>query len=71
MYYNMLLESCKELAGNPGLGENYSDITPTLMGVKSGRHIIFYRMIGADEIEVVRFLHEQMNLKSKQLDVLL
>ena len=61
MYYNMLLESCKELAGNPGVGKNYSDITPTLMGFKSERHIIFYRMIGADEIEVVRFLHEQMD----------
>ena len=44
-YYFMLIENCKELAGNPNLGKNYSGVQENLLGFKAGRHIIFYRRI--------------------------
>ena len=33
--------------------------------LKSGKHIIFYQLIAEDEIEVIRILHERMDLKNK------
>ena len=64
-YYFMLLENCEEVAYNPDLGKNYSGVTENLLGFKAGRHIIFYRRIEDNEIEITRILHEQMDLKNR------
>lgn len=64
-YYNMLLENCKEVAGNPDLGKLYSEVTKNLLGFKAGRHIIFYRMIDDNEVEITRILHEQMDIENR------
>jgi toxin ParE1/3/4 len=65
IYYRMILENCRELAFNPGLGKNYSEITQNLLGFNTGRHIIFYRRIDENEIEITRILHGQMDLKNR------
>jgi len=65
IYYRMLLENCKELANNPDLGRKYSEVIQNLLGFKAGRHIIFYRSIEGDEIEITRILHGQMDLKNR------
>ena len=64
-YYLMLLENCNEVACNPELGKNYSVVTENLLGFKAGRHIIFYRKIEENEVEITRILHEQMDLKNR------
>ncbi len=64
-YYQMLIETCKEIAENPEIGKNYREITANLLGIRAGRHIIFYRKLEEDEVEITRILHEQMDLKSK------
>jgi len=63
IYYYMLLENCSELADNPDLGKKYLEVTPDLLGFKAGRHIIFYRRIDENDIEITRILHGQMDLK--------
>jgi toxin ParE1/3/4 len=65
IYYHMLIENFKEVASNPDLGKNYSGVTENLLGFKAGRHIIFYRRIDENEIEIIRILHEQMDLKNR------
>ena len=65
VYYRMLVESCKEIAYNPDLGKKYSGIGENLFGLKTGRHIIFYRRIEENEVEIIRILHEQMDLKNR------
>jgi len=65
LYYHLLLENCKELASNPDLGKNYSEVTQNLLGFKAGRHIIFYRIIEGNEIEITRILHGEMDLKNR------
>ena len=65
IYYQMLLENCNELAFNPDSGKKYSEVTENLLGFRAGRHIIFYRRIEGNEIEITRILHEQMDLKSR------
>jgi toxin ParE1/3/4 len=65
IYYNLLIETCNELANNPESGKKYSEVTENLFGFRAGRHIIFYRSMEGDEIEITRILHEQMDLKSR------
>lgn len=64
-YYQMLIDNCKEIADNPDLGKSYDGITPSLLGLKTNRHIIFYRKIAIDKVEITRILHEIMDLKNR------
>ena len=64
-YYQFLLESCQEVANNPSFGKQYDIVTKGLLGFKSNHHIIFFRVIAPKEIEVLRILHERMDLKSR------
>ncbi len=67
-YYDMLISNCKRIAGNPSLGKNYNGITENLFGLRTNRHIIFYRQIAENEIEVTRILHERMDLENRMLE---
>ncbi len=64
-YYRMLQLSCKEIGENPEIGKEYNGINTNLLGFQSGRHIIFYQLINEYEIEVIRILHESMDLKNR------
>ena len=64
-YYNLLLDSCQKIANSPKLGKNYEGIKSELLGLKTGKHIIFYRKLRGSLIEITRVLHEQMNLKKR------
>jgi toxin ParE1/3/4 len=64
-YYNLLLESCQEIANNPDLGRKYDGINSDLFGLKSFRHIIFYRILKDKPIEITRILHGKMDLKNR------
>ena len=65
IYYQMLLDTCEEIANNPDLGKVYNEIMDGLSGHRTGRHIIFYRKINSKEIDVFRILHGQMDLPSR------
>ncbi|MEN8192611.1 MAG: type II toxin-antitoxin system RelE/ParE family toxin [Bacteroidota bacterium] len=67
-YYQMLIENCREIAENPDLGKNYNKVLENLFGFRAGRHIIFYRKIDINEIEITRILHEQMDLKNRIIE---
>ncbi len=59
---------CKAIAKNPELGNAYNGISKDLLGLKSGKHIIFYTSVSKNEIEVIRILHERMDLKSRVVE---
>ncbi|MDD3687911.1 MAG: type II toxin-antitoxin system RelE/ParE family toxin [Bacteroidales bacterium] len=63
-YYHDIKLACNQIATKPEIGKRYSQIRDSLQGVKSGRHIIFYQQTLSSEIEVIRILHEQMDLKN-------
>jgi toxin ParE1/3/4 len=67
-YYQMLLDNCSLAAFNLEIGRNYSIVTDNLLGFKAGRHIIFYQRFAEHEIEIIRILHEQMDLKNRLKD---
>jgi len=64
-YFNVLIAACTELAINPKSGKAYNEIYPELKGRKTWKHIIFYRELDKQTIEITRILHERMDLKSK------
>lgn len=64
-YYETIKIACNEIGENPNTGKEYSGISKNLLGLKSGKHIIFYQMLSENKIEVVRILHERMDLKSR------
>ncbi len=64
-YYATIKFACKEIGENPDLGKVYTGISRNLLGLKSGKHIIFYHLISENEIEVIRILHERMDLNNR------
>ncbi|XCF07882.1 type II toxin-antitoxin system RelE/ParE family toxin [Tamlana crocina] len=57
--------ACNGIGENPDVGKEYDEIDKNLLGLKSEKHIIFYKLISEDKIEVVRILHERMDLKNR------
>ena len=64
-YYNFLLNACQDISENPLFGKNYENVVSDLKGFRSGKHVIFYREISPNFIEVTRILHEKMDFKRK------
>jgi len=64
-YYATLKLACNNIGEYPEIGKEYNGINKNLLGIKSGKHIIFYQIISKDEIEVIRILHERMDLKNR------
>lgn len=62
-YYNLLKETCQKLASDSMLGKNYEELISSLKGFRVGKHVNFYRIVTGDEIEIVRILHERMDLE--------
>ncbi|WP_109831181.1 type II toxin-antitoxin system RelE/ParE family toxin [Reichenbachiella versicolor] len=63
-YYEALKSACIELSTNSILGKVYPEISTSILGYNVNKHIIFYHVISEEEIEVVRILHERMDLKT-------
>ena len=63
-YYKLLLNACSSIAKKPQIGKIYEEIYPDLKGKKTSKHIIFYRIMEDQSIEITRILHERMELKN-------
>ena len=64
-YYSALEFACIQIGRNPERGKEYKEINSNLFGLRIGKHIIFYQIITKDEIEIIRILHERMDLNSR------
>ncbi len=64
-YYEAIKFACKLIGENPSIGKNYPEISKHLFGLQTKKHILFYHIISEDEIEVIRILHERMDLKNR------
>ena len=64
-YYATIKIACNGIGENPDVGKEYFGISKNLLGLKSGKHIIFYKSLSENEIEVIRILHERMDLKDR------
>ena len=67
-YYQLLLDTFQEIANNTIIGKKYEGIGTLIFGYNAGRHIIFFRRLDENEVEIIRILHEQMDLKNRLTD---
>jgi toxin ParE1/3/4 len=61
-YYANLEFACLQIGENPDLGKEYEEIKSKLLGLRTGKHIIFYQVVNDQQIEIIRILHERMEL---------
>lgn len=64
-YHEQLVKAFESLASNSDHGRNYDGIRTDLYGFRINRHIIFYRIISNELVEITRIIHERMDLKSR------
>lgn len=64
-YYKGLILTCRNIAENPKIGKQYFEIKKELLGLRTGKHIIFYETINENKVSIIRILHEQMDLESR------
>jgi toxin ParE1/3/4 len=64
-YHEQLTNAFESIATKQQQGRNYQGIREELFGFKVDRHIIFYRIISNELVEIIRILHERMDLKSR------
>ena len=60
-YLSRIDESISSLAQNPTQGRDCSDIKNGYSKKNVGSHVIFYRQIADDKIQIVRVLHWRMD----------
>lgn len=62
--YNSIGETQQELSSKI----NKDRLDSAIEKFKAGRHIIFYRKRTETKVEIIRILHEQMDLKNRILE---
>jgi len=67
-YYDEIIDFCQLLAENPNIGKNYEEIDSEIFGFLANKHIIFYRILDVQIIEVERILGAETDLKTRIKD---
>jgi len=65
LYLKMLDATFWHLAANPLNGKDCSDIRNGYRKFNAGSHVIFYRQLSGDTIEIVRILHGRMDCETR------
>lgn len=63
-YLTLLDAAFHRLAEKPAHGKDCSDIREGYRKVIVGSHVIFYRTMGRQKIEIVRILHKRMDINA-------
>ena len=68
-YFNLLIDEIEYLTINPKSGIEYSHLRKGYFRSKVKSHIIFYRInLKDNELEIIRILHQQMDIESRLRD---
>ena len=64
-YYSLLIQEIDFISKNHLVGESISEIRVDYRFTKVKSHLIFYRTPNKEIIEIVRILHQRMDVKSR------
>lgn len=67
-YFNLLLEEIEFITENPESGKSINHIRENYRAAKVKSHLIFYKIKEAHLIEVIRILHERMDIENRLKD---
>jgi toxin ParE1/3/4 len=64
-YLKQIHDSFLQLTENPNIGFNCDFILEGYRKFPQGSHIIFYKIVTDNSIEIIRILHKSMDVESK------
>ena len=64
-YYNLLFDEIEYIVTNFEMARNFGKIRKSYKYSKVKSHILFFKKHKNDEIEVVRVLHERMDIENR------
>ncbi|WP_026905447.1 type II toxin-antitoxin system RelE/ParE family toxin [Pedobacter glucosidilyticus] len=68
-YFNLILNEIEYLTQHPTSGKDFNHIRKGYYHTKVKSHFIFYRInLKENEIEIIRILHQQMDIESRLND---
>ena len=69
-YYKLLIAFCEKIAEHPQFGNHYDEIEKGLQGYRACHHMLFYRVIKANAILILRIFPESMGLQYSKMQAL-
>ena len=63
-FFSDFNRKCKQLVAFPNSGKCYEEIRPDLRGLRLGDYILFYRVLDADGVEILRVVSGRRNFPS-------
>ena len=68
-YFHLLMDEIEYLTINPKSGMDYSHVRKGYFRSKVKSHFIFYKInLKVNELEIIRILHQQMDIESRLSD---
>lgn len=64
-YHNLIFEEIEFLVDNFLIGKSIEHIRKNYRVTKVKSHLIFYRKVEDDIVEIVRILHQRMDIKNR------
>ncbi|MDZ7607972.1 MAG: type II toxin-antitoxin system RelE/ParE family toxin [Cyclobacteriaceae bacterium] len=64
-YYELIIDKIKQLCQKPDIGKKYDVVREGYWGVHVKSHIIFYRIREQETIEIIRVLHNRMDVENR------
>lgn len=64
-YYNLIIDEIEYIVGHLDMAHDFGKIRKSYRYSKVKSHLIFFKKYKTNEIEVVRVLHERMNIENR------
>ncbi len=64
-YYNLLISEMEYISQNQDSGKSMNHIKNGYRASKVKSHLIFYKTSSESEIEIIRILHERMDIENR------
>ena len=64
-YYNLIIDEIEYIVDNLDMARDFGNIRKSYKYSKVKSHLIFFKKDKANEIEIVRILHERMDIENR------
>ncbi|HHH53271.1 MAG TPA: type II toxin-antitoxin system RelE/ParE family toxin [Bacteroidetes bacterium] len=64
-YYQFIIDKISEVCNKPDIGKSFEKFRTGYWGATVKSHIIFYKLSSKNKIEIIRILHQRMDLKTR------
>lgn len=64
-YVNLIFDEIEYIAANPDAGKDFNHVRKNYRCTKVKSHLIFYRPGEKQTVEIIRILHERMDIENR------